>query len=59
MEPASHYRAQAEHFRRLAERTWQVSLEDFLRILATNYDEVAEDLEVGAAEIRHADLVRD
>jgi hypothetical protein len=59
MEPASHYRAQAEHLRRLAERTWQVSLEDFLRILAKDYEEVAEDLEAGAVEIRHADLLRD
>ena len=44
MEPASYYRAQAEHLRRLAKLTWQDNLEDFLRILAKDYEEVAEDL---------------
>jgi hypothetical protein len=59
MEPASYYRAQAEHFRRLAKLTRQDDLEDFLRALAKDYEEVAEDLEAGATEVRHADLVRE
>ena len=34
--------------------TWQVDLEAALRRLAEDYDEVSEDLEAGATEIRHA-----
>ena len=57
MVDVSYYRERANHLRRLAEMTWQVDLEVALRRLAEDYDEVAEDLEAGASEIRHAELL--
>jgi hypothetical protein len=42
----------------LAEMIWQDDLKGVLRSLAQDYDEVAEDLEDGATEIRHAELLR-
>ena len=59
MEHASHYRERADHLRRLAEMTWQEDLEVALRGLARAYDEVAEDLEAGAIEVRHPELLRE
>ena len=58
MPDVSYYRERADHLRRLAEMTWQRDLEVSLRRLAQEYDETAEDLEAGATEIRHADLLR-
>jgi hypothetical protein len=57
MDRASHYRHQADHARRLAEATWQPNLEDILRRLAQDFDETAEDIEVGATEVRHPELL--
>jgi hypothetical protein len=57
MDRSAHYRDQANHARRLADATWQPNLEDLLRHLAKDYDEVAEDIEAGAIEIRHAELL--
>jgi hypothetical protein len=54
-----YYRERANHLRRLAEMTWQGDLEVSLRRLAQEYDETAEDLEAGATEIRHPDLLRE
>jgi hypothetical protein len=59
MDRASDYRERATHLRRLAELTWQDDLEALLRHVARDYDEVAEDLEAGATEIRHAELIRE
>jgi hypothetical protein len=36
--------------------TWQENLEALLRRVAHDYDEVANDLEAGATEIRHKEL---
>jgi hypothetical protein len=47
---ASHYRD-----RELADAAWQPDLKDTLRGLAKDYDEVADDIENGATEIRHAE----
>jgi len=47
----------ANHLRQLADMTWQPDLEMSLRSLARDYDETAEDLEVGASEIRHPELL--
>jgi len=41
----------------LADATWQPDLEDMLRGLAKDFDEVAEDIETGAIEIRHPELL--
>jgi hypothetical protein len=52
-----YYRERANHLRHLAEMTWQDDLEVWLRSLAQDYDETAEDLEIGAPEIRHPELL--
>ena len=57
MDPASHYRHQADHTRRLADVTWQPDLEDMLRRLARDFDETAEAIEAGATEMRHPELL--
>jgi hypothetical protein len=59
MDRVSYYREQADHVRRLAEMTWQDDLRGVLGGLAQDYEEVAEDLEAGATEIRHAELLRE
>jgi hypothetical protein len=59
MTGASYYREQADHVRRLAEMTWQDELEALLRRVAHDYEEVAEDLEAGATEVRHPELLRE
>jgi hypothetical protein len=43
----------------LTEMTWQDNLEALLRRVAHDYDEVANDLEAGATEIRHKELIRE
>ena len=48
----SYYRNQAERARRLAESATDRSLEDELVRIAKDYDEIAEDLETGAIDIR-------
>jgi hypothetical protein len=55
MDRASHYRHQADHARQLAETTWQPDLEDMLRRLARDFDEIAKDIEADATEIRHSE----
>jgi hypothetical protein len=57
MDRAAHYRNKAERARRLADLSWQPDLQDTLRSLAKDYDEIAEDMESGAPEIRHAELL--
>jgi hypothetical protein len=51
---AAHFRRQADHARRLADATCQRDLQDLLRRLAKEYDEVATDI---GTEIRHAELL--
>ena len=53
----SYYRNQAERARRLAESATDRSLEDELVRIAKDYDEIAEDLETGAIDIRHPELM--
>jgi hypothetical protein len=57
MDRATHYRDRAEHIRRLAEAAWQPELKEALRRLANDYDQVVEDIEMGATEIRHSELL--
>jgi hypothetical protein len=57
MDGASYYRERADHLRRLAEMTWQRDLKGVVRNLAQDYDETAEDLEAGATEVRHPELL--
>ena len=58
MDSASDYRKQADHARQLAEATWQHNLEEMLYRLAQDFDEIAEDIEVGATGVRHPELLR-
>ena len=51
MDGAAHYRNKAKRARQLADLAWQPDLQDTLRSLATDYDEIAEDIERGAAKI--------
>jgi len=37
--------------------TWQRDLKGVVRSLAQDYDETAEDLEAGATEVRHPELL--
>jgi hypothetical protein len=53
----SYYRNQAERARRLAESATDRSLEDELVRIAKDYDEIAEDLETGAIDIQHPELM--
>jgi hypothetical protein len=57
MDRTAHYRDRANHARELADAAWQPDLKDTLRGLAKDYDEVADDIENGATEIRHAELL--
>jgi hypothetical protein len=53
---ASYYRERAAHARKLAGMVHQAELKETFERLANNYDEIAEDLETGAVEIRHPEL---
>ena len=53
MDRASYYSERADHVRRLAEMTWQDELENLLRRVAQDYEEIAKNLEAGATEVRY------
>jgi hypothetical protein len=57
MDRSSHYRDLADHAWQLAEATWQDDLGKLLRRLARDFDETAEDIEAGATEVRHPELL--
>jgi hypothetical protein len=57
MQPISYYREQAERGRRLARSQNSREVQDTLRRMAQDYDDIAEDLENGAIEIRHPELM--
>ena len=57
MVEVSYCHDRANHLRRMADLTWQHDLEVSLRLLAQDYDETAEDLEIGASEIRPPELL--
>jgi hypothetical protein len=56
MHPAHFYRQQAERARRLASSTTG-SLHDELRQMAQEFDDIAEDIEIGAVEVRHPEML--
>ena len=56
MVEVSYCRDRANHLRQLADLAWQHDLEVSLRLLAQDYEETAEDLQIGASEIRHPEL---
>lgn len=57
MVEVSYCRDRANHLRQLADLAWQHDLEVSLRLLAQDYEETAEDLQIGASEIRHPELL--
>jgi hypothetical protein len=57
MDRAAYYRDRAERIRQLADAAWQPGLKEALRRLANDYDQVVEDIETGATEIRHSELL--
>ena len=57
MHAPEYYRDQARHARRLASMVHQVEVRDRLRQTAQDLDETAEDLETGAVEVRHPELL--
>ena len=57
MHPASYYRDRADNARRVASRLHQPDILEMLRETARDYDDIAEDLEVGAIEMRHPELM--
>ena len=56
MQEARYYRDQAEHMRGLSRRVTGEAYETLKRI-AQDFDDIAVDLESGAIEIRHSDLM--
>jgi len=57
MENAPYYRGQAERARRLAHSLTNREVEALLERVAQDYEDIAFDLESGAVEIRHPELM--
>jgi hypothetical protein len=57
MHSAKYYREQAAHTRRLAQHQVTRHTVELLKRVAQDFDEVAEDIELGAIEIRHPELL--
>jgi hypothetical protein len=57
MENAPYYRAQAERARRLAHSLTNCEVEALLERVAQDYEDIAVDLENGAVEVRHPELM--
>jgi hypothetical protein len=57
MHPPEYYREQAAHARRLSKIVHQAELREKFERFANDYDDIAEDLENGAIEIRHPELL--
>ena len=53
MDRTSHYPELADHARRLADATWQEDLEELLRRLARDFDDIAEDIGADMTEASH------
>ena len=57
MYEAAYYRGQAQRARRLARSISHSEVERPLELMARDFDDIVEDLESGAIEIRHAELM--
>jgi uncharacterized membrane-anchored protein YhcB (DUF1043 family) len=57
MQEAHYYREQAERAQRLAHAVNHLETAALLSRMARDYHEIAEDLETGAVEIRHPELL--
>ena len=57
MHDPSYYRTQSERARRLARAVVNYEVQNQLERVAEDYEDIAVDLETGAIEIRHAELM--
>ena len=57
MQDPSHYRDQSERARRLARSVTSRDVEALLQQVAQDYEDLAVDLETGAVEVRHPELM--
>jgi len=57
MHGSSHYHAEADHARRLAEMTIQPNLEEELRCVAEELDRLADDLAAREADFHHPEIL--
>lgn len=57
MMDAGYYREQGARARRLADAVTDHEMRDQLRRIAIDYDDIATDLEHGAIEVRHPELM--
>ena len=57
MHPSHYYRDQARLARRLSGMVYQSDVRKTLDRVARDFDELAEDLETGAVEVRHPELM--
>ena len=57
MHPPSYYREQAEHARRLASLAHQPEMMAMLQRMAEEFEDIAYDLETGAVDVGHPELL--
>ena len=57
MMDAGYYRQQAARARRLADGVTNQEMQEQLKRIAIDYDDIAVDLEQGAIEVRHPELM--
>jgi len=57
MHSAEYYRKRAEHARKLADMSLEGAVRETLERMVQDYEDVAEDLETGAVEIRHPEML--
>ena len=57
MHPASYYRERADHARGVALRMYELDIVEMLREMARDDDDIAKDLECGAIEMHHPELM--
>jgi hypothetical protein len=57
MYPAPYYRQKAAHARKLADMSPEGEVRRALEGIIVDYEQIAEDLELGAIEIRHPELM--
>jgi hypothetical protein len=57
MHSADYYRRQAVRALQIADTAHQPEIREMLRAAAHEYEEIAEDIDAGAIEIRHPELL--
>ena len=57
MHSAEHYRRQAVRARQIADLAHQPEIQQMLLTAARDYEDIAQDIEMGAIEIRHPELL--